>query len=36
MMTLDLGSLVVTPDGAGYGYSWHRALSDLYLVDGWE
>ena len=36
MMNLDLGSLVVTPDGAGYGYSWHRALSDLYLVDGWE
>ena len=24
----------VTPDGRFYGYSWHRARSDLYLVDG--
>jgi hypothetical protein len=23
-----------TPDGRSYGYSWHRALSDLYLVEG--
>jgi hypothetical protein len=23
-----------TPDGSAYAYSWHRALSDLYLVDG--
>ncbi len=23
-----------TPDGGAYGYSWFRALSDLYLVDG--
>ncbi len=30
-----LGSFVVTPDGRGYGYSWHRAVSDLYLVEGW-
>jgi hypothetical protein len=35
-MRLDLGTLVVTPDGRGHGYSWHRALSDLYLVQGWE
>jgi hypothetical protein len=35
IMSLDLGSLVVTPDGRGYGYSWHRAISDLYLVEGW-
>jgi hypothetical protein len=27
---------VVTPDGRGYGYTWHRAVSDLYLVEGWE
>ena len=27
--------VVVTPDGRGYGYSWHRAVSDLYLVEGW-
>ena len=36
IMNLDLGSLVTTPDGRGYGYQWHRAMSDLYLVDGWE
>lgn len=36
IMSLDLTSLVVTPDGRGYGYSWHRATSDLYLVDGWS
>jgi hypothetical protein len=35
IMNLNLGTLVVTPDGGGYGYSWHRALSDLYLVEGW-
>jgi tRNA A-37 threonylcarbamoyl transferase component Bud32 len=35
IMNLDLGSLVTTPDGRGYGYTWHRAISDLYLVDGW-
>ena len=34
IMNLDLGSLVVTPDGRGYGYTWHRATSDLYLVEG--
>jgi eukaryotic-like serine/threonine-protein kinase len=31
----NLTTLVVTPDGRGYGYSWHRATSDLYLVQGW-
>ncbi len=35
MMHRDLGSLVVTPRGDGYGYGWHRAISDLYLVEGW-
>jgi hypothetical protein len=34
IMNLDLNSLVTTPDGRGYGYSWHRAMSDLYLVEG--
>ncbi|MDQ3243320.1 MAG: hypothetical protein M3Q09_06320, partial [Gemmatimonadota bacterium] len=34
IMHLDLGGLVTTPDGRGYGYSWHRAMSDLYLVEG--
>jgi Tol biopolymer transport system component len=24
----------VTPDGRSYAYSWHRAISDLYLVRG--
>jgi hypothetical protein len=23
-----------TPDGSAYAYNWHRALSDLFLVDG--
>jgi len=36
IMSLDLDSLVTTPDGRGYGYSWHRAMSDLYLVEGWR
>jgi eukaryotic-like serine/threonine-protein kinase len=34
IMNLRLGSLVVTPDGRGYGYTWHRAISDLYLAEG--
>jgi hypothetical protein len=25
---------IVTPDGRTYAYGWHRAISDLYLVDG--
>jgi hypothetical protein len=33
-MSLDLSTIAVTPDGRGFGYSWHRATSDLYLVDG--
>lgn len=36
IMNLNLGTLVTTPDGRGYGYSWHRAMSDLYLVGGME
>jgi hypothetical protein len=36
IMQLNLSSLVVTPDGRSYGYSWHRATSDLYLVKGWR
>ena len=35
IMNLDLNTLVTTPDGRGYGYTWHRAMSDLYLVEGW-
>jgi hypothetical protein len=35
IMNLTLSSLVVTPDGRAYGYTWHRAISDLYLVEGW-
>jgi hypothetical protein len=34
IMNLSLYSLAVTPDGQSYGYSWHRAFSDLYLVSG--
>ena len=34
-MNMDLATLVVTPDGRSYGYTWHRANSDLYLVAGW-
>lgn len=36
VMNDDLTSLRVTPDGRSYGHSWHRALSDLYLIDGWR
>jgi hypothetical protein len=35
IMNLNLSTLVTTPDGRGYGYGWHRAMSDLYLVEGW-
>ena len=35
IMNMDLATLVVTPDGRSYGYTWHRANSDLYLVAGW-
>ena len=34
IMNLSLTTLVVTPDGRSYGYTWHRAISDLYLVEG--
>jgi hypothetical protein len=36
IMSLDLSMLVTTPDGRGYGYTWHRATSDLFLVRGWR
>jgi hypothetical protein len=36
LMNLNVGRFVATPDGRGYGYGWHRALSDLYLVRGWS
>jgi hypothetical protein len=36
IMSLDLNSFVVTRDGRGYGYTWHRAMSNLYLVEGWS
>ena len=36
IMNLSLSTIVVTPDGRGYGYTWHRAMSDLYLVEGWS
>jgi hypothetical protein len=36
IMPLDLNGLLVTPDGRHYGYTWHRAISDLYLVEGWS
>lgn len=35
IMLMDLGLLRTTPDGRGYAYAWHRAISDLYLVRGW-
>ena len=36
IMVMNLATLVTTPDGRGYGYTWHRATSDLYLVRGWS
>jgi hypothetical protein len=35
-MSLNLATMVTTPDGRGYGYTWHRATSDLFLVRGWS
>ena len=29
-----LGSFVATPDGRARIYTWHRALSNLYIADG--
>lgn len=29
-----IGPIVLTPDGKGYVYGYHRILSDLYLVEG--
>jgi Tol biopolymer transport system component len=34
IMNLNHTTLVVTPDGRAYGYGWHRATSDLYVVEG--
>ena len=31
---MNVNPLVTTPDGRAYAYSWHRALSNLYLVEG--
>ena len=31
---MNMNMPVVTPDGRAYSYGWHRAISDLYLVDG--
>jgi hypothetical protein len=36
IMSLNLATMVTTPDGRGYGYTWHRATSDLFLVRGWS
>ena len=36
IMSLNLSMLVTTPDGRGYGYTWHRATSDLFLVRDWS
>jgi hypothetical protein len=35
VMNLNLNLFAVSRDGRAYGYSWHRAVSDLYLVEGW-
>lgn len=35
IMSLDLDPLVTTPEERDYGYSRHRATSDLDLVEGW-
>jgi hypothetical protein len=31
---MKFASFRVTPDGRSHAYSWHRALSSLYLADG--
>ena len=31
---VEIVSVVLTPDVASYAYSYHRILSDLFLVDG--
>ncbi len=35
-MNMNLARLVTTPYGRGYGYTWHRATSDLFVVCGWS
>jgi hypothetical protein len=36
IMSLNLATWVTTPDGRGYGYTWRRVTSDLFLVRGWS
>jgi hypothetical protein len=31
---VEIVSVVLTPDVASYAYSYHRILSDLFLVEG--
>jgi hypothetical protein len=31
---MNLNSIRVTPDGRSLAYTWHRALSNLYVADG--
>jgi eukaryotic-like serine/threonine-protein kinase len=31
---MNLNTIRVTPDGRSFAYTWHRALSDLYVADG--
>ena len=31
---MNVYALLVTPDGRSDAYGWHRALSDLFLVEG--
>jgi hypothetical protein len=31
---VEIVSVVLTADGSNYAYSYHRILSDLFLVDG--
>jgi eukaryotic-like serine/threonine-protein kinase len=31
---MSMGSFATTPDGRTYVFSWHRALSNLYIADG--
>ncbi len=36
IMSTNFTALVTTPDGRGYGYTWHRSTSDLFLARGWR
>ncbi len=35
IMSLELTFFAATPDGRAFGYTWHRATSDLFLVKDW-